>query len=63
MHETTIFLDSDCIRYIVKHLQHYNFEYETNKYMIHEVIKILDKKYKIKFTNLYDDKLYSVFNF
>ncbi len=45
LHETAHFLNGDCEKYIDNHLQNDNLEYEANKYMIHEVMKMLDQKY------------------
>lgn len=46
LHETAHFLNGDCKRYVTNHFQNDNLEYEANKYMIHEVMKILDEKYE-----------------
>ena len=46
LHETAHFLNGDCEKYIDNHLQNDNLEYEANKYMIHEVMKMLDGKYE-----------------
>lgn len=45
LHETAHFLNGDCDKYISNHFQNDNLEYEANKYMIQEVIKMLDDKY------------------
>ena len=46
LHETAHFLNGDCEKYITNHLQNDNLEFEANKYMIHEVMKMLDEKYE-----------------
>ena len=45
LHETAHFLNGDCDKYITNHFQNNNLEYEANKYMRQEVMKILDDKY------------------
>ena len=45
LHETAHFLNGDCDKYITNHFQNDNLEYEANKYMIQEVMKMLDQKY------------------
>ena len=45
LHETAHFLNGDCDKYITNHFQNDNLEYEANKYMIQEVMKMLDDKY------------------
>ena len=45
LHETAHFLNGDCNKYITNHFQNDNLEYEANKYMIQEVMKMLDDKY------------------
>ena len=45
LHETAHFLNGDCDKYITNHFQNDNLEFEANKYMIQEVMKMLDEKY------------------
>ena len=45
LHETAHFLNGDCNKYITNHFQNDNLEFEANKYMIQEVIKMLDDEY------------------
>ena len=45
LHETAHFLNGDCKKYITNHFQNDNLEFEANKYMIREVMKMLDEKY------------------
>ena len=45
LHETAHFLNGDCNKYITNHFQNDNLEFEANKYMIQEVMKMLDDKY------------------
>ena len=45
LHETAHFLNGDCNKYITNHFQNDNLEFEANKYMIREVLKMLDEKY------------------
>ena len=45
LHETAHFLNGDCDKYISNHFQNDNLEYEANKYMIQEVMKMLDEEY------------------
>ena len=45
LHETAHFLNGDCNKYITNHFQNDNLEYEANKYMIQEIMKMLDEKY------------------
>ena len=45
LHETAHILNGDCDKYITNHFQNDNLEYEANKYMIQEVMKMLDDKY------------------
>ena len=45
LHETAHFLNGDCDKYITNHFQNDNLEFEANKYMIQEVMKMLDDKY------------------
>ena len=45
LHETAHFLNGDCDKYITNHFQNNNLEFEANKYMIREVLKMLDEKY------------------
>ena len=47
LHETAHFLNGDCNKYITNHFQNDNLEYEANKYMIQEVMKMLDDKYDL----------------
>ena len=47
LHETAHFLNGDCDKYITNHFQNDNLEYEANKYMIQEVMKMLDDKYDL----------------
>lgn len=35
-----------CEKYITNHFQNNELEYQANKYMIHEVMKLLDEKYE-----------------
>ena len=46
LHETAHCLNDDCEKYITNHFQNDNLEFEANKYMIHEVMKMLDEKYE-----------------
>ena len=45
LHETAHFLNEDGDKYITNHFQNDNLEFEANKYMIREVLKMLDEKY------------------
>ena len=45
LHETSHFLNGDCNKYITNHFQNDNLEFEANKYMIQEVMKMLDDEY------------------
>ena len=45
LHETAHFLNGDCDKYISNHFQNDNLEFEANKYMIREAMKMLDDKY------------------
>ena len=45
LHETAHFLNGDCNKYITNHFQNDNIEFEANKYMIQEVMKMLDDEY------------------
>ena len=45
LHETAHFLNKDGDKYITNHFQNDNLEFEANKYMIREVMKMLDDKY------------------
>ena len=45
LHETAHFLNEDGDKYITNHFQNNNLEFEANKYMIREVLKMLDEKY------------------
>lgn len=45
LHETAHFLNGDCEKYISNHFQNDNLEFEANKYMIQEVMKMLDKQF------------------
>lgn len=45
LHETAHFLNSDCDKYITNHFQNDNIEFEANKYMIQEVLKMLNDEY------------------
>ena len=45
LHETAHFLNGDCDKYISNHFQNDNLEYEANKYMIQEIMKMLDEQY------------------
>ena len=45
LHETAHFLNGDCNKYITNHFQNDNLEFEANKYMIQEVMKMLDDEY------------------
>ena len=47
LHETAHFLNGDCNKYITNHFQNDNLEFEANKYMIQEVMKMLDDKYDL----------------
>lgn len=46
LHETAHFLNGDCNKYITNHFQNDNLEFKANKYMIQEVMKMLDEKYE-----------------
>lgn len=46
LHEVAHFLNGDCDKCIANSLQNNHIEYEANKYMIYEVIKMLDEKYE-----------------
>ena len=46
LHETAHFLNGDCDKYITNHFQNDNLEFKANKYMIQEVMKMLDEKYE-----------------
>ena len=45
LHETAYFLNGDCDKYITNHFQNNNLEFEANRYMIQEVMKMLNDKY------------------
>ena len=45
LHETAHFLNGDCEKYISNHFQNDNMEFQANRYMIKEVMKMLDEKY------------------
>ena len=45
LHETAHFLNEDGDKYITNHFQNDNLEFEANKYMIREAMKMLDDKY------------------
>lgn len=45
LHETAHFLNGDCTKYITNHFQNDNLEYSANRYMISQVMKMLDDKY------------------
>ena len=45
LHETAHFLNGDCDKYITNHFQNDNLEFEANKYMIQEVMRMLDDEY------------------
>ena len=45
LHETAHFLNGDCNKYITNHFQNDNLEFEANRYMISEVMKMLDDEY------------------
>ena len=45
LHETAHFLNGDCEKYISNHFQNDNMEFQANRYMIQEVMKMLDEKY------------------
>ena len=45
LHETAHFLNEDGDKYITNHFQNNNLEFEANKYMIREFLKMLDEKY------------------
>jgi ribosomal-protein-serine acetyltransferase len=45
LHETAHFLNGDCDKYITNHFQNDNLEFEANKYMIQEVMKMLNDEY------------------
>lgn len=45
LHEKAHFLNGDNEKYITNHFQNNNIEFETNKYMIQEVMKMLDDKF------------------
>lgn len=46
LHETAHFLNGDCEKYITNHFQNDNLEFEANRYMISEVMKMLNEKYE-----------------
>ncbi len=46
LHEMAHFLNGDCDKYITNHFQNDNLEFKANKYMIQEVMKMLDEKYE-----------------
>ena len=46
LHETAHFLNGDYDKYITNHFQNDNLEFKANKYMIQEVMKMLDEKYE-----------------
>ena len=48
LHETAHFLNGDCEKYITNHFQNDNIEFEANRYMIQEVMKMLDEKYDFR---------------
>lgn len=45
LHETAHFLNGDCEKYISNHFQNDNIEFQANRYMIQEIMKMLDEKY------------------
>ena len=45
LHETAHFLNGDCEKYISNHFQNDNMEFQANRYMIQEVMKMLDDEY------------------
>ena len=45
LHEMAYFLNGECDKYITNHFQNDNLEYEANKYMIQEIMKMLDEQY------------------
>ena len=45
LHETAHFLNGDCDKYITNRFQNDNLEHEANRFMIHEVIRMLDQEY------------------
>ncbi|WP_243994140.1 ImmA/IrrE family metallo-endopeptidase [Pseudolactococcus carnosus] len=45
LHETAHFLNQDCDKYITNHFQNDNIEFQANRYMIQEVMKMLDNEY------------------
>ena len=45
LHETAHFLNGDCEKYISNHFQNDNMEFQANRYMIQEVMKMLDEEY------------------
>ena len=45
LHETAHFLNGDCEKYISNHFQNDNMEFQANRYMIQEVMKMLNDEY------------------
>ena len=45
LHETAHFLNGDSKKYITNHFQNDNIEFQANRYMIQEVMKMLDNKF------------------
>ena len=45
LHETAHFINGDNEKYITNHFQNNNIEFEANRYMIQEVMKMLDDKF------------------
>ena len=41
LHETAHFLNGDCEKYISNHFQNDNMEFQANRYMIQEVMKMI----------------------
>ena len=45
LHETANFLNGDSEKYITNHFQNDSIEFQANRYMIQEVMKMLDDEY------------------
>ena len=45
LHETAHFLNGDSEKYITNHFQNDSIEFQANRYMIQEVMKMLDDEY------------------
>lgn len=46
LHETSHFINEDCEKYITNHFQNDSLEFKANRYMIQEVMKMLDEEYE-----------------